>query len=140
MSQANRIVYIDQGGRPLMAGTAIEDSTSFVKHQGLIAYDQLGQQLVLENSLRFGRAVAIEPILFNGGKSVNIVRAPRSLLESQAIMQRAWRDVELGVKWTVFDNCQDFISRSYTGKNGSKTRDGVVLTGLAAAFCALLVA
>jgi len=133
MYQRNGILYTDQHGCPLMAGTAIEDPTSTVRHQGLIAYDELGQQVVLENSFRFGGAVLIQPAMFNGAKPVKIVRLPRNLYESQAIIQRAWNDVVKQVKWTPFYNCQDFISNACTGKVGSKTRDGIVLGGLAAA-------
>jgi len=133
MYQTNSIFYTDQLGRPLMAGTAIEDPTSLVRHQGLIAYDEIGRQVVLENSFRFGGAVLIQAAMFNGGKQVKIVRAPRNLYESQAIIERAWNDVVKQVKWTPFYNCQDFISNAYTGKVGSKTRDGIVLGGLAAA-------
>jgi len=133
MYQTNSIFYIDQLGRPLMAGIAIEDPTSIVRHQGLIAYDQLGQQVVLENSFRFGGAVLIQPVMFNGGKQVKIVRVPRNLHESQAVIQRAWNDVVKQLKWTPLYNCQDFISNAYTGKVGSKTRDGIALGGLAAA-------
>ncbi|MGO8720430.1 MAG: hypothetical protein ACLQMO_14630 [Acidobacteriaceae bacterium] len=139
MYQVNSIFYTDQLGRPLMAGTAIEDSTSIVRHQGLIAYDELGQQVVLENSFRFGGAVLIQPVMFNGGKQVKIVRVPRNLYESQAIIQRAWNDVVKQVKWTPFYNCQDFISNAHTGKVGSKTRDGIVLGGLAAAALLAIV-
>lgn len=133
MYQTNSILYTDQHGCPLMAGTAIEDPTSIVRHQGLITYDELGQQVLLENSFRFGGAVLIQPVMFNGGKQVRIVRMPRNLYESQAIIQRAWNDVAKQVKWTPFYNCQDFISNAYTGKVGSRTRDGIVLGGLAAA-------
>jgi len=133
MYQTNNILYTDQFGHPLMAGTAIEDPTSLVRHQGLIAYDELGQQVVLENSFRFSGAVLIQPVMFNGGKQVKIVRVPRNPYESQAIIQRAWNDVLKQVKWTPFYNCQDFISNAYTGKAGSKTRDSIVLGGLAAA-------
>jgi len=133
MYQINNIAYTDQLGRSLMAGTAVEDPTSIVRHQGLIAYDELGQQVMLENSFRFGGAVFIQPVMFNGGKEVKIVRVPRNFYEAQAIVQRAWNDVVKQVKWTPFYNCQDFISNAYTGKVGSKTRDGIVVGGLAAA-------
>jgi len=59
MYQTNSVLYTDQLGRPLMAGTAIEDPTSIVRHQGIIAYDELGQQVVLENSFRFAGAISI---------------------------------------------------------------------------------
>ncbi|MGD0569309.1 MAG: hypothetical protein ABSA78_12975 [Candidatus Sulfotelmatobacter sp.] len=125
-------VYRDQQGQPLMGGTAIEDRTTLVHHQGIIAYRD-DVQIVLESSLRHGGAVEIPAIEFNGGKIVSIVRTPRSPAAADVIVQRAWGDVQRGVKWSLLNNCQDFVSRAYEGKNGSKTRDIVVVGGLAAA-------
>jgi hypothetical protein len=133
MYQQNQFVYRDQQGRLLAEGTVIEDRTSFALHQGIIAYQSDGQQIVLQNSKRFGQAVATFSIEFNGGLQAWIVRVPKTPAEGAAVVQRAWSEVQRGVKWTGLDNCQDFVSRAYTGQNGSKTRN-VLLIGAAAAL------
>jgi len=38
-------------------------------------------------------------------------------------VQRAWAEVQRGVLWTWFDNCQDFVNRARKGQNGSPTRN-----------------
>ena len=43
--------------------------------------------------------------------------------------------VQAGAPWTVFNNCQDFVSMAYNGKPGSETR---TLLGLGTAFVVLL--
>jgi hypothetical protein len=133
MASENQIVYVDQNGNPLMAGTAIEDRTSLIHHQGIVAYDGGFNQVVIENSFRHRRAVMIPSIAFNGGKNVAVVRTPTNRFQGEQIVQRAYADVVAGVKWTFLNNCQDLVTRAYEGKNGSKTRDFVVLGGLAAA-------
>ena len=139
MFSPSQFFYPDPQGNPLPGGTAIEDSTSPVQHQGLIAW-RFGCQVVLENSFRHRGAVEISAFNFNGGKPVQVVRSPQNYFEAEMIVQRAWADVQNGVKWSPFYNCQDFISHAYTGRNGSKTRDGIVLGGLAAALLFALAA
>jgi hypothetical protein len=126
------LIYRDAQGQPLQGGTAIEDRSTLFFHQGLIAW-RGDVQIVLENSFRHRGAVEIPMMEFNGGKIVWIVRTPRNPMEAELIVQRAWNDVVNGVKWSLFNNCQDFVSRAYTGENGSKTRNAVFVGGLATA-------
>jgi hypothetical protein len=118
-------VYRDQFGFPLAGGTAIEDRTSPIQHQGIIAY-RSGDQVVIENSFRYRQAVVIPSIQFNGGKIAWVVRTPNDQRHGEQIVQRAYADVVAEVKWTPFNNCQDLVTRAYEGKNGSKTRNLVV--------------
>jgi len=129
-------VYRDQFGFPLAGGTAIEDRTTLVRHQGIIAYCNWNQ-VIIENSFRHRQAVVIPSIEFNGGKTAWIIRQPNDQWHGEQIVQRANADVVAGVKWTLLNNCQDLVTRAYEGKNGSKTRDVVMLGGLAAALIAL---
>jgi hypothetical protein len=123
-------VYCDQFGIPLAGGTAIEDRTTLIHHQAIIAY-RYGEQVVIENSFRHRQAVVIPSIQFNGGKIAWPVRRPNDQRHGEQIVQRACADVDAEVKWTPFNNCQDLVTRAYEGKNGSKTRN-IVLGGLAA--------
>jgi hypothetical protein len=125
-------VYLDQSGFPLAGGTAIEDRTTLVHHQGIIAYRD-DVQIVLESSFRHGGVVEIPSIEFNGGKIASVIRRPNDQWHGEQIIQKAWGDVLRGVRWSLLNNCQDFVSRAYDGKNGSKTRDAVVVGGLAVA-------
>jgi hypothetical protein len=132
MIYQQQFVYRDPQGQPLAGGTAIEDRTTLFFHQGLIAYR--GElQIMLESSFRHGGAVEIPVMEFNNGKIAWIIRTPRDQRHGDQIIQRAWGDVQQGVRWSLLNNCQDFVSRAYDGKNGSKTRDVVILGGLAAA-------
>ena len=130
MIRQQQFVYRDQSGFPLAGGTAIEDRTTLIHHQALIAY-RYGEQVVIENSFRHRQAVVIPSIQFNGGKIAWPVRTPNDQRHGEQIVQRAYADVVAEVKWTVLNNCQDLVTRAYEGKNGSNTRN-IVLGGLAA--------
>ncbi|MHB8216243.1 MAG: hypothetical protein ACYDDS_09205 [Candidatus Sulfotelmatobacter sp.] len=123
-------VYRDQFGLPLAGGTAVEDRTSPIHHQGIVAYRNW-DQVVIENSFRNRQAVVIPSIQFNGGKIAWVIRTPNDQWHGEQIVQRAYADVVAEVKWTPFNNCQDLVTRAYEGKNGSKTRN-IVFGGLAA--------
>jgi hypothetical protein len=60
-------VYCDQFGIPLAGGTAIEDRTTLIHHQAIIAY-RYGEQVVIENSFRHRQAVVIPSIQFKWGQ------------------------------------------------------------------------
>lgn len=132
MIRQQQFVYRDQSGFPLAGGTAIEDRTTLVRHQGVIAYRN-GDQVVIENSFRHRQAVVIPSIGFNEGKIAWIIRTPNDQRHGEQIVQRAYADVVAEVKWTPFNNCQDLVTRAYEGKNGSNTRDAAVVGGLAVA-------
>ncbi len=61
----------------------------------------------------------------NGHLQVVVSRNPRNSEHASLIVQRAWQDIQSGRRWTAFDNCQDFVSRAYEGKDGSMTRNAI---------------
>jgi hypothetical protein len=125
-------MYLDENRRPLPAGAALGFGPV---HQGIVDYDIFGQQVILNTSLKDGRPVVSRPEEFDG-KSVRLVRPlPRTLQDSVRIRQNARNLVQAGAPWTIFNNCQDFVSMSYDGKSGSETRK---LVGLGIAFAAML--
>jgi hypothetical protein len=130
------MTFVDEFNRPLPAGTALKDRSTL--HEGLVAYSPTGQQLMLHKPL-LKRPVITQPSEFADEKCPLVrTRVPQSHAEAQAVLQRAVAEVQRGAPWTVFDNCEDFVSRAYTGKSGSATRNLVVLGLLATVgICAL---
>jgi len=125
--------FMDESGRPLPEGTVLRDPETH--HTGLIAYDQIGRQIALHLSKRLGRAVASPPEEMNDGIRPMVVdRYPQTPEEGSRAVQHAWAEVQRGVRWTWFNNCQDFVSRAYKGQSGSPTRDlifgGLCVVGL----------
>jgi hypothetical protein len=126
--------FADQNGNPWPRGTVLEVPTLF-DHQGIVDYDPwTGQQIMLHNSKKRRCAAVTRPPDFSEGRDYLAVFVPQDCEQGSLIVQEARREVELGVAWTVFDNCQDFVSRVLRGKNGSKTRDFIVGVGLALAI------
>jgi hypothetical protein len=111
-------------------GTALEVLVGLIPHQGVLERTWNGEPLVHQNSKEHGKAVTTSFSEFSGGRPVSVLHIPRTAEESHQITQSARRDVVRGIPWTVGDNCQDFVSRAVTGKNGSKTRDAMVVGGL----------
>jgi hypothetical protein len=118
------MTFVDEFNRPLAGGTALKDACTL--HEGIVAYNN-GQQVVLHKSPRIGRPAMTEPSVFADGKCQLVrTRVPQSPAQATAVVQRAWAEVQCGGSpWTVFDNCEDFVSRAY-GSNGSATRTLVV--------------
>jgi len=133
------MMFLDEFKLPLPGGTAIKDPCT--KHEGIVAYERgTGRQLMLHNSPRIGQAALTEPSAFTDGKCKLLrTRVPQSPAESEAIVQRAWSEVQKGTRWTVFDNCEDFVSRAYTGKSGSATRNFCVGVAAVLGLCAIAV-
>ena len=134
------MTFVDEFNRPLLGGTALKDPCTL--HEGIVAYNRFsGEQVMLHKSRRIGRPALTEPSVFADGKCKLVrTRTPQSAAEGEAIVQRAWAEVQRGgTLWTAFDNCEDFVSRAYTGQGGSTTRTllaGVAVLGL----CALAAA
>jgi hypothetical protein len=125
------MTFVDEFNRPLPAGTALKDPRTL--HEGIVGYAQTGQQVMLHKSPRIGRAAITEPSVFADGKRPLVrTRVPQSPAETQAVLHRAFAQVQSGARWTFFDNCEDFVSRSYTGQSGSPTRN--VVLGILAVF------
>ncbi len=126
------MTFVDEFNRPLPGGTALKDPRSL--HEGIVGYVlQTGQQVMLHKSPRIGRAAITQPSVFADGKRPLVrTRVPQSPAEAQAVLQRAVAEVQSGTPWTLFDNCEDFVSRAYTGQSGSPTRNAVL--GILAVF------
>ena len=128
--------FVDEHNRPLPGGTALKDPCTL--HEGIVAYVG-AHQVMLHKPLSSGRPVMTAPAEFSDGKcKVVRTRTPRSTVEGAAIVQRAWAEVQSGgTPWTIFDNCEDFVSRSYAGQSGSATRNffvGLLAVGVFSAF------
>jgi hypothetical protein len=117
-----QMVFVDQFGRPHSEGTVLE-VPSLVHHQGIVAYTTFGEQVIIHNSKKLGRAVVSKAEELNDGYPVIALRIPSTPEEGARIVRAAWADVQRGVRWAAFDNCQDFVSRAVTGQNGSKSRN-----------------
>jgi hypothetical protein len=111
----------DADRAPLGAGTAIRFPT-YYNHEGIIAYTHGGQQVLLEKSKKYKVPRIGDPEEYRGFPYV-ISRAPSSPAHAMSILQRACAEIDAGKPWTIFDNCQDFVSRAYSEKNGSETRN-----------------
>lgn len=122
------MIFTDEYGIPLPRGTAIDLQPSS-PHTGIIDYLQTGDQVVIHNSKQRGQGVVTWPEEFNDGFiPVRYIAVPLSEEQGELICQNAQYDVQRGVRWNPGDNCQDLVTRAYTGRNGSPTRDAVVLT------------
>lgn len=124
------MTFTDEYGNPLPKGTAI-DLQPYSPHAGIIGYLPSGQQVVAHNSKQHGRAVVTLPEDFNDFDiPTRIIAFPLFDGDGERIWRNAVYDVKRGLPWSGDDNCQDFVSRAYTGRNGSPTRDAI-FTGLA---------
>lgn len=128
--------FVDEFNRPLPGGAALKNPCTL--HEGIVAYNRYnGQQVMLHKSPSIGRAAMTDPSVFADGKCQLVrTRVPESPAHAEAIVQRAWAEVQRSATWTLFDNCEDFVSRAYTGQGGSATRNfslGLVAVG---GFCA----
>jgi len=127
-------MYLDAHQRPLPAGAALGFGPI---HQGILAYLN-GQQVILNTSLKHGRPV-VSPLEEFSGVPVRLVRPlPKTWEDSARIQQNAWNLVQAGSPWTIFNNCQDFVSLSYDGKPGSETRKLVAAGATIAVLLGLL--
>src|ERR1700688_1410527 len=101
------MMFTDQFGNLPPQGTVVR-VPSLANHTGLIAYNEFSQQVVLHNSKARGRAAVTTPEEFNN-KTLPIVFEQPFPSPSQGALavQRACADVQRGVRWTLFDNCQD---------------------------------
>jgi len=124
--------YVDEYQRPLPGGTALGFGPV---HQVIVGY-RLGQQVFLSTSMKSGRPVVELPEAYNGVRGRYVRPLPETDEESARIEQNAWNLVQAGAPWTVFNNCQDFVSMCYSGKPGSVTRSVV----LGSVLCGLLLA
>jgi len=131
------MTFVDELNRPLPGGTVLKDPCTL--HEGIVAYMRFtGQQVMIHKSPNIGRPAITPPSDFSVGKCKLVrTRAPESAAEGEAIVLRAWSEVQRGTPWTVFDNCEDFVSRAYTGQSGSVTRNFVLALLTIAGACAL---
>jgi len=104
-----------------------------VPHQGILRRGWGGQPWIDQNSKEHGGTTTTTYSEFSKGRTVRIIYIPQTREESMRITQNARNDIARGIPWSVADNCQDFVSRAITGRNGSKSRDaaiGVAFLGL----------
>jgi hypothetical protein len=126
------MVITDSNENLLPHGTVV-DLKPLNPHTGIVGYLPTGQQAVIHNSKKHGKAVLTLPEELNDGKlPIRIVRLPLNAMDGMRIWNNAIGDVQRRVSWTVGDNCEDLVSRATTGQSGSPTRNAVVLFGLAA--------
>ncbi len=124
------MIFTDRYGNPLPTGTAV-DLQPYSPHAGIIGYKPTGEQVLAHNSKQHHRAVVTWPEEFSALHiPLRIIAYPPSPEDGERIWRNALYDVERGVLWSAGDNCQDFVSRAYTGRNGSPTRNAI-LAGLA---------
>lgn len=126
-------MFVDQNGNPLPSGTVLRVPALY-DHEGIVGYDAAGQQVMLHNSKRRGRAALTGPDEFNEGHPIVVVRGPQNPQQANRVVQKAWEDVQRQRPWSWFDNCQDFVSRAYDDQSGSMTRNfvvgGLIVAGL----------
>jgi hypothetical protein len=131
--------FCDANVNRLPQGTVIK-FPAVVNHEAIVAYDCYGQQVLLEKSKKYGKPTVTNPEEYRGIPFV-ISRNPSSPAHGVRIVKNAYAEIQAGgTQWTPFDNCQDFVSRAYAGRNGSETRNFVLgalalagLVGIAAA-------
>lgn len=126
------MMIADSNGNLLPHGTVV-DLKPLNPHTGIVGYLPTGQQAVIHNSKKHGKAVLTLPEELNDGTlPIRITRLPLNAMDGMRVWNNAFNDVQRGVRWTVGDNCEDLVSRATTGQSGSPTRNGFVLLGLAA--------
>lgn len=69
---------------------------SYYNHTGFVAYTQIGEQVMLHNSKKLGRAAMTTPKEFSSGLPVVVDRLPQNMEEAVRIVQYAWEDVQRG--------------------------------------------
>ncbi|HXR16827.1 MAG TPA: hypothetical protein VN777_11580 [Terriglobales bacterium] len=136
---AETYYFCDVNMNRLPEGTAIK-FPSMIRHEAIIAYNFYGQQVLLEKSKKYGKPTVANPEEYRG-IPFEISRNPSSPSHGIHILEHAYAEIQAGgTRWTPFDNCQDFVSRAYAGRNGSETRNFVLgalalagIAGIAAA-------
>jgi hypothetical protein len=130
--------FCDANNCPLAQGTAIK-FPSLVQHEAIIDYAWNGQPVLLEKSKQHRKPRVASTEEYRNVPFI-ISRVPSSPAHGLRIVQHAYAEIQAEAPWTAFDNCQDLVSRAYTGRNGSETRNFVFgalavvgLVGMAAA-------
>ena len=133
------MIFLDEHNRLLPGGTALKDPCTL--HEGIVAYKRFtGEQVMIHKSRSIGQAAVTLPSYFSDGKCKLVrTRTPQSLAEGEAVVQKAYAESQRATPWTPFDNCEDFVSRAYTGQSGSATRNFVVCCLALVSVCALAV-
>lgn len=123
------MVFTDQNGNLLPHGTVVAAGI----HQGVVGYLPTGQQAAIHKSKKYGKPVLTLPEEVNDGiLPIRIVRLPRDEWDGMRVWNNALNELHRGGPWTIGDNCEDLVSRATTGQNGSPTRNGFLLAGIAA--------
>ena len=117
--------FTDQRGKPWPRGTIIV-LEPFPQHCGFLDYTPIGEQILLHKAKKEGRPVITGPKGFMDSPVRYRVRVPQSDQQADEWLNHAYAEIEAGVPWMLFDECQDFVSRAVTGHAGSPTRDGIL--------------
>jgi hypothetical protein len=116
--------FTDPSGKPWRYGTIIM-LDPFPQHCGFLDYDEGGEQLLLHKSKTEGPIIT-GPEGFMDRPVTYRAWLPISDQQADEWLENAYAAIDRGEFWTPFDNCQDFISKSTTGKSGSPTRDAII--------------
>jgi hypothetical protein len=116
--------FIDPSGKPWRYGTIIM-LDPFPQHCGFLDYDEDGEQLLLHKSKTEGPIIT-GPEGFVDGPVTYRVWVPISNQQADVWLANAYAAIDRREFWTPFDNCQDFISKSTSGRSGSPTRDTII--------------
>lgn len=116
--------FTDVSGIPWRYGTIIM-LDRFPHHCGFLDYDKNGEQILLHKSKDYGPIIT-GPEGFLDCPMTYRVSVPISDQQADEWLANAYAAIDHGEFWTPFDNCQDFVSKSTTGKNGSPTRDAII--------------
>ena len=116
--------FTNQNLEPWPRGTIIV-LDPFPQHCGFLDYNEKGEQILLHKSKTEGPIIS-GPEGFIDGPTTYRVRLPVSDQQADEWLNNAYAAIDRGEFWTPFDNCQDFVSKSTTGRSGSPTRDAII--------------
>jgi hypothetical protein len=116
--------FTDVSGTPWRYGTIIM-LDRFPHHCGFLDYDRNAEQILLHKSQDHGPIIT-GPEGFVDCPVTYRVWVPISDQQADEWLASAYAAVDRGEFWSPFDNCQNFVSKSTTGKNGSPTRDAII--------------
>ena len=116
--------FTNENGEPWPRGTIII-LDPFPQHCGFLDYNERGEQILLHKSKTEGPIIS-GPEGFIDGPTRYRVWLPESDQHADEWLNNACASIDRGEFWTPFDNCQDFVSKSTTGRSGSPTRDAII--------------
>ncbi len=117
--------------RGIPAGTPIYLNVGFYRHIGIVSDRKMhGKPMVLEKSLKRGRAMEVTWDTFSNGQPIY-----RYDIQSNTNAQNAIRNArsKLGETWTPWNNCEHFVRESLCVDSSSpQLQTTAIFTGLSA--------